>query len=248
MSSVRFISNTGHPQKWKPHSWMFKTEDRFFTPPVLTPTAGVRTSLHRRGCHYLRLLEPRLPSSTAYVSCKAKRYRYANADMTEPLKMPAKAQAQRFRIIVTDGVFSMDGNVAPWTRYATLPKRNDALVMVDESPCRSGRRYGTWRERTVKTDVWTLHRHIGQSLRRRLGRFHHGPQKRLSTCCASAAVRICSPTHTGSGHHRCKPEVFKMLKEQRPARQVGRKRQLFPRQDDRRRFLTSSLPKCHLRR
>ena len=65
--------------------------------------------------------------------CKAKRYRYANADMAELEKCLQEAQAQRFRIIVTDGVFSMDGNVAPMDKICDLAEKYDALVMVDES-------------------------------------------------------------------------------------------------------------------
>ena len=65
--------------------------------------------------------------------CKAQRYRYANADMEELEKCLQVAQAQRFRIIVTDGVFSMDGNVAPLDQICDLAEKYDALVMVDES-------------------------------------------------------------------------------------------------------------------
>lgn len=65
--------------------------------------------------------------------CKAKRYRYANANMEELENCLKEAQAQRFRIIVTDGVFSMDGNVAPIDKICALAKKYDALVMVDES-------------------------------------------------------------------------------------------------------------------
>ncbi|PID90554.1 MAG: glycine C-acetyltransferase [Bacteroidetes bacterium] len=65
--------------------------------------------------------------------CKAKRYRYANADMGELEACLQKAQEQRFRVIVTDGVFSMDGNVAPLDRICALAEQYDALVMVDES-------------------------------------------------------------------------------------------------------------------
>lgn len=64
--------------------------------------------------------------------CKAVRYRYANADMDELERCLKLAQAQRFRVIVTDGVFSMDGNVAPMDRICALAERYDALVMVDE--------------------------------------------------------------------------------------------------------------------
>lgn len=64
--------------------------------------------------------------------CKAVRYRYANADMGGLEECLKKAQAQRFRIIVTDGVFSMDGNAAPLDRICALAEKYDALVMVDE--------------------------------------------------------------------------------------------------------------------
>ena len=64
--------------------------------------------------------------------CKAKRYRYANADMEELERCLQEAQAQRFRIIVTDGVFSMDGNVAPMDKICDLAEKYNALVMVDE--------------------------------------------------------------------------------------------------------------------
>ena len=65
--------------------------------------------------------------------CKAQRYRYANADMADLEKQLKLAQTQRFRLIVTDGVFSMDGNVAPLKRIVELADLYDAMVMVDES-------------------------------------------------------------------------------------------------------------------
>ena len=65
--------------------------------------------------------------------CKAKRYRYANGNMEELEKCLQEAQAQRFRIVVTDGVFSMDGNVAPMDKICDLAEKYDALVMVDEA-------------------------------------------------------------------------------------------------------------------
>ena len=64
--------------------------------------------------------------------CKAVRYRYANADMAELEECLKQAQAQRFRIICTDGVFSMDGNAAPLDEICALAEKYDALVMVDE--------------------------------------------------------------------------------------------------------------------
>ena len=65
--------------------------------------------------------------------CKAQRYRYANADMADLEAQLQKAQAQRFRLIVTDGVFSMDGNVAPLDKIYALAEQYDAMIMVDES-------------------------------------------------------------------------------------------------------------------
>ena len=65
--------------------------------------------------------------------CKAKRYRYANADMVDLEAKLQEAQAQRFRIIATDGVFSMDGNVAPIDKILELAEKYDAMVMIDEA-------------------------------------------------------------------------------------------------------------------
>ena len=65
--------------------------------------------------------------------CKAQRYRYENADMEDLETQLQLAQEQRFRLIVTDGVFSMDGNVAPLDRIFELANKYNAMVMVDES-------------------------------------------------------------------------------------------------------------------
>jgi glycine C-acetyltransferase len=65
--------------------------------------------------------------------CKAKRYRYANADMNDLEEQLKQSQGDRFRLIVTDGVFSMDGNVAPLGRIYELAEKYNAMIMVDES-------------------------------------------------------------------------------------------------------------------
>jgi glycine C-acetyltransferase len=65
--------------------------------------------------------------------CKAQRYRYENADMEDLETQLQLAQEQRFRLIVTDGVFSMDGNVAPLDKIFELASKYNAMVMVDES-------------------------------------------------------------------------------------------------------------------
>ena len=65
--------------------------------------------------------------------CKAQRFRYPNADMGELEKLLQSTQSARLRMVVTDGVFSMDGNLAPLDRICALAERYDALVMVDDS-------------------------------------------------------------------------------------------------------------------
>ena len=65
--------------------------------------------------------------------CKAKRYRYRHADMEDLEAQLRQAKDARTRLIATDGVFSMDGDIAPLERITELAKRHDALVMVDDS-------------------------------------------------------------------------------------------------------------------
>ena len=135
MSSVRFICGTQdiHKQLEAAISDYFQTEDTILYAACFDANGGV--------------FEPLFTEEDAIISdalnhasiidgvrlCKAKRYRYANADMAELEQCLREAQAQRFRIIVTDGVFSMDGNVAPVDRICDLAEKYDALVMVDES-------------------------------------------------------------------------------------------------------------------
>ena len=135
MSSVRFICGTQdiHKQLEAAISEYFHTEDTILYAACFDANGGV--------------FEPLLTAEDAIISdalnhasiidgvrlCKAKRYRYANANMEELERCLQEAQAERFRIIVTDGVFSMDGNVAPIDKICDLAERYDALVMVDES-------------------------------------------------------------------------------------------------------------------
>ncbi len=65
--------------------------------------------------------------------CKAQRYRYKNRDLTDLEEKLKEAQAQRFRLVVTDGTFSMDGTVAPLDKICDLAEKYDALVMIDDS-------------------------------------------------------------------------------------------------------------------
>ena len=135
MSSVRFICGTQdlHKELEDTISKFFKTEDTILYAACFDANGG--------------LFEPLFTDEDAIISdalnhasiidgirlCKAKRYRYANADMADLEEKLKEAQAQRFRIIATDGVFSMDGNVAPIDKIMELAEKYDALVMIDES-------------------------------------------------------------------------------------------------------------------
>ncbi|MDR2511285.1 MAG: glycine C-acetyltransferase [Bacteroidales bacterium] len=135
MSSVRFICGTQdlHKNLESKISNFFKMEDAILYAACFDANGGV--------------FEPLFSEEDAIISdalnhasiidgvrlCKAKRYRYANANMDELENCLQEAQAQRFRIIVTDGVFSMDGNVASLDKITALAEKYNALVMVDES-------------------------------------------------------------------------------------------------------------------
>ena len=135
MSSVRFICGTQdvHKELEDAISKFFKTEDTILYAACFDANGGV--------------FEPLLTEEDAIISdalnhasiidgvrlCKAKRYRYANAEMEDLERQLIAAQEQRFRIVVTDGVFSMDGNVAPMDKICDLAEKYDAMVMVDES-------------------------------------------------------------------------------------------------------------------
>jgi glycine C-acetyltransferase len=135
MSSVRFICGTTdlHKELEKKIAQFFSTEDTILYAACFDANGGV--------------FEPLLTSEDAIISdalnhasiidgvrlCKAQRYRYENADMDDLEIQLQLSQEQRFRLIVTDGVFSMDGNVAPLDRIVELANKYNAMVMVDES-------------------------------------------------------------------------------------------------------------------
>jgi glycine C-acetyltransferase len=134
LSSVRFICGTTdlHKTLEKKIAEFFGTEDTILYAAAFDANGGV--------------FEPLLGEEDAIISdslnhasiidgvrlCKAQRYRYDNADMASLEEELKKAQAQRFRLIVTDGVFSMDGNVAPMDKIVELAEKYDAMIMVDE--------------------------------------------------------------------------------------------------------------------
>lgn len=135
MSSVRFICGTQdiHKELEASISRFFGTDDAILYASCFDANGGV--------------FEPLLTEQDAIISdslnhasiidgvrlCKAQRYRYENANMDDLENQLILAQSQRFRLIVTDGVFSMDGNVPPLDKIYKLAEKYNALVMVDES-------------------------------------------------------------------------------------------------------------------
>jgi glycine C-acetyltransferase len=134
MSSVRFICGTQdiHKELEEKIARFLGTEDTILYAAAFDANGGV--------------FEPLLTEEDAIISdslnhasiidgvrlCKAQRYRYSNNNMNELEERLKEAQAQRFRIIVTDGVFSMDGFIAQLDKICDLAEQYNALVMVDE--------------------------------------------------------------------------------------------------------------------
>jgi len=135
MSSVRFICGTTdlHKELEKRIAEFFGTEDTILYAACFDANGGV--------------FEPLLTEEDAIISdslnhasiidgvrlCKAQRYRYENANVADLEKQLQLAQKERFSLIVTDGVFSMDGNVAPLDKIVELAEKYNAMIMVDES-------------------------------------------------------------------------------------------------------------------
>ncbi|WP_455069290.1 aminotransferase class I/II-fold pyridoxal phosphate-dependent enzyme, partial [Prevotella nigrescens] len=135
MSSVRFICGTQdiHKELEAAISDYFKTEDTILYAACFDANGGVFGALFNEEDAIISDALNHASIIDGVRLCKAKRYRYANGNMEELEKCLQEAQAQRFRIVVTDGVFSMDGNVAPMDKICDLAEKYDALVMVDES-------------------------------------------------------------------------------------------------------------------
>ena len=217
MSSVRFICGTQdmHKQLERAIAEYFHTEDGILYAACFDANGGV--------------FEPLFGAEDAIISdalnhasiidgvrlCKAKRYRYANGNMAELEECLKEAQAQRHRIIVTDGVFSMDGNVAPMDQICALAEKYDALVMVDE--CHSAGVVGaTGRGVAEKYNCWDridIHTGtLGKAFGGAVGGFTAGPQEVIDMLRQRSRPYLFSnsipPAVVGAGL-----EVFKMLKE-----------------------------------
>lgn len=135
MSSVRFICGTQdiHKELERKISEFLGTEDTILYAAAFDANGGV--------------FEPLFSEEDAIISdelnhasiidgvrlCKAERYRYKNSDMADLEQKLIESQKNRSRIIVTDGVFSMDGTIAPLDKIVALAEKYNALIMVDES-------------------------------------------------------------------------------------------------------------------
>lgn len=217
MSSVRFICGTQdvHKELEATISDFFKTEDTILYAACFDANGGLFGS-------FLTQEDAIISDALNHASiidgvrlCKAVRYRYANGNMEELENCLKEAQAQRFRIICTDGVFSMDGNVAPMDKICDLAEKYDALVMVDESHSagvvgKTGHGVSEFYDTYGRVDIYTGT--LGKSFGGAVGGFTTGRKEIIDMLRQSSRPYLFSnsipPSVVGAGI-----ETFKMLKE-----------------------------------
>lgn len=217
MSSVRFICGTQdiHKNLEEKIAEFFGMEDTILYAACFDANGGV--------------FEPLFTADDAIISdelnhasiidgvrlCKAARYRYKHADMSDLEKQLQDAQQQRFRIIVTDGVFSMDGDIAPLNKICDLAEKYDALVMVDDSHAsgfigKTGR--GTHEFHDVMGRVDIITSTLGKALGGALGGFTTGKKEIIDLLRQRSRPYLFSnslaPSIVGAA-----TEVFEMMSE-----------------------------------
>ncbi len=179
MSSVRFICGTQtlHKELENRISHFFGTEDTILYAACFDANGGV--------------FEPLLDEQDAIISdelnhasiidgvrlCKAQRFRYTHANMADLEEQLKAATNARFKLIVTDGVFSMDGDIAPLPEIVALAKKYDAMIMVDDSHAAgfigaTGR--GTPEHHQVSKDIDILTGTLGKALGGAMGGYTTG--------------------------------------------------------------------------
>ena len=184
MSSVRFICGTQdiHKQLEQKIADFYQTEDTILYAAAFDANGGV--------------FEPLLTKEDAIISdslnhasiidgvrlCKAARYRYNNSDMDdlEQQLIAANKSGVRFKLIVTDGVFSMDGIVAPLDQICDLADKYDAMVMIDECHAtgfigKTGR--GTLEEKKVIERIDIITGTLGKALGGAMGGYTTGKKE-----------------------------------------------------------------------
>ena len=182
MSSVRFICGTQdiHKELEEKIANFYGTEDTILYAAAFDANGGV--------------FEPLFAAEDAIISdelnhasiidgirlCKAQRYRYKHSDMADLEEKLKEAQAQRFRIIVTDGVFSMDGDIAKMDEICALADKYDALVMTDECHSagfigKTGRGVPEYHGVSERVDIVTGT--LGKALGGAMGGYTTGPKE-----------------------------------------------------------------------
>ena len=217
MSSVRFICGTQdiHKELEAKIAEFLHTEDTILYAAAFDANGGV--------------FEPLLTAEDAIISdslnhasiidgvrlCKAARYRYANNDMADLEKQLQAAEGARFKIVVTDGVFSMDGYVAQLDKICDLADKYDALVMVDECHAtgfigKTGR--GTVELKNVLGRVDIITGTLGKALGGAMGGFTTGRKEIIEMLRQKSRPYLFSnslaPTIVGASI-----EVFHLLSE-----------------------------------
>ena len=217
MSSVRFICGTQdiHKELEAAISDYFKTEDTILYAACFDANGGIFGALFNDEDAIISDALNHASIIDGVRLCKAKRYRYANGNMEELEKCLQEAQAQRFRIVVTDGVFSMDGNVAPMDKICELAEKYNALVMVDESHSagvvgETGHGVSELCKTYGRVDIYTGT--LGKAFGGALGGFTTGRKEIIDMLRQNSRPYLFSnslaPSIIGASL-----EVFKMLKE-----------------------------------
>lgn len=217
MSSVRFICGTQdiHKELEAAITEYFHTEDTILYAACFDANGGLFGSFLDKDDAIISDALNHASIIDGVRLCKAKRYRYANADMAELEKCLQEAQEQRFRIICTDGVFSMDGNVAPIDKICDLAEKYDALVMVDESHSAgvvgaTGHGVSELTDTYGRVDIYTGT--LGKSFGGALGGFTTGRKEIIDMLRQSSRPYLFSNS-LAPGIIGASLEVFKMLKE-----------------------------------
>ena len=179
---------------------------------------AVRDAARRGGRDHLRRAQPRLASSTASGSARPSASATPTTTWPTSRRSSRRRGGRRFRLIATDGVFSMDGIIANLPAICDLAERYDALVMVDDCHAvgflgPNGR--GTPEHCGVAGPRRHHHRHARQGAGRRHRRLHRRPARRSSSCSASGRGPICSPTRSRRRSPPPRSQVLDLLEADR---------------------------------